>query len=126
MSNMTLTVQQYTALVALARRGAPDAVELEQFLVSIEKANGITRYFALVRWQETDSPLQPTVRFPENWPPSRWRPRASAAIEKVNSPITRQDVNDLLSTRARRPVTVLVTRDPAGNVGWTPVDDFFR
>jgi len=121
MSNMTLTVQQYTALVALARRGAPDAVELEQFLVSIEKANGITRYFALVRWQETDSPLQPTVRFPENWPPT-----LEAAIEKVNSPITRQDVNDLLSTRARRPVTVLVTRDPAGNVGWTPVDDFFR
>lgn len=120
MSNIVLTVQQYTALVALARRGAPDAVDLERFLVSIEKANGIQRYFLLVQWQETDRLDQPTTRFPEKWPPTQ-----RAAIEKVNNPVTRQDVNDLLSTNARRPVTVLVTRDPAGVVGWTPIDNYF-
>ena len=118
---MNLTTEQYEALVALSRRGATDQLELDAFLRDIEKANSITRYSAWVQWQEADSPLPPTTRFPENWPPAM-----RGRLDKINKPITRADVDALVASRSRSPVTVLVTKDPNASVGWTPVDQFFQ
>lgn len=122
---MNLTLEQYEALIALARQGAeaadpPRVVELEKWLQEIERANGITRSFLWVQWQEVDAPLPPGTNFPDVWPPEMRR-----SIELVTRPVAKADVDALLSSYAREPITVLVTPDPAGRVGWTPVDDYF-
>lgn len=123
--NITLNAEQYTALVALARRGAvvdgTDAVlKLEEFLRQVEKQGGVTRYFLWVRWQEAKQPLPPTTHFPQSWPPS-----LQQIIERLDRPIARVDVEAMLKENATSPATVLVTQDPAGQVGWTELDVYF-
>lgn len=123
--NITLNAEQYTALVALARRGAAvegtDAVlKLEEFLRQTEKQAGVTRFFLWVRWQEAKQPLPPTTSFPTSWPPS-----LQQIIERLDRPIARVDVEAMLKENATSPATVLVTQDPAGQVGWTELNVYF-
>lgn len=123
--NITLNAEQYTALVALARRGAvaegTDAIlKLEEFLRQTEKQAGVTRFFLWVRWQESKQPLPPTTSFPKTWPPS-----LQQIIERLDRPIARVDVEAMLKENATSPATVLVTQDPAGQVGWTELDVYF-
>lgn len=119
----TLTQEQYEALIALARRGATTDEQLRSlgvFLQTIERANGVTRSFVLVQWQEMDAPLPAGTTFPEVWPPDmRW------PIELISRPVARADVDAVLRVRAINPTGVMCTRDPAGIVGWIPVEDFF-
>lgn len=123
--NITLNAEQYTALVALARRGAvvegTNAVlKLEEFLRQTEKQAGVTRFFLWVRWQEAKQPLPPTTSFPTSWPPS-----LQQIIERLDRPIARVDVEAMLKENATSPATVLVTQDPAGQVGWTELNVYF-
>lgn len=122
--DFTLTQEQYEALIYLARLGvAGDAqkqTQLNTFIKDIEKSNGVTRSFLLVQWQEASAPLPPGTNFPEKWPPE-----LRVGIELVTRPISKADVEAVLANRASEPVSVLVTKDPAGLVGWTPLDDFF-
>ena len=123
--NITLTQEQYESLIFLARQGAQAEGEnkvrdLEQWLVLIEKANGITRSLVLVQWEELGQALPIGTFFPHKWPPD-----LRATIEYVTRPVARADVDRLLASRARKPLKVLCTKDPAGIVGWTPVEDFF-
>jgi hypothetical protein len=120
--DLTLSLDEYEALVALARSGVSttDARrDFESFLGSIEKKNGITRYKLWIQWQEADSP-QPTQRFPESWPP-----QLRHYLELTTRPIARMDVDAVLKRKARRPVHVLVTPDPGAELGWTPVETYF-
>lgn len=122
----TLSQEQYEALIALAREGAiatanPNKIrELEEWLKLIEKDNGIKRSFVLVQWEELNATLPPGTFFPTKWPPN-----LRASIELVTRAVSKADVVTMLGQRAKNPVTVLCTRDPAGVVGWTPLDDFF-
>lgn len=122
---MNLTLEQYESLVELARKGMmgnPHGLStLESWFKLIEKQNGIVRDFLLVQWQELSQPLPPGTKFPEVWPP-----QLRKVIELVTRPIARVDVDDILKRYASEPLSVLVTRDPAGIVGWTAVDDFFK
>jgi len=124
-----LDQQQYEALIALAAEGTKlsdgtvdteKARRLDEFLRSIEKANGVTRSLVWVQWQETDSPLPPGTHFPDVWPPNLRK-----KIELITRPVARADVDALLKTQARSPVNVLCTKDPAGVLGYTPLDTFF-
>lgn len=121
MANVTLTEEEYRAFVALSRDGkdAQKILEIEAFAKSIEERNGIKRYFVLVQWQEAGQPLPVGAVFPSSWPP-----QLRAPIE-LSRPIAKSDVELLLQQRAIKPVTILVTRDPAGVVGWTGIDQFF-
>lgn len=155
-NDVTVSYQEYEALVAFARKGAqlegtmrafegdptlrrlwekgrtqygwdPNLVrELEHFLVSIEKHNGITRHFLAIRWNESGAPLPGRVagaptRFPENWPPT-----LEASIELLTRPIARTDVDAVVTARAMQPLDIMVTPDPGKRVGWTLLDDYFR
>jgi hypothetical protein len=122
-ANITLTLGQYTSLVGLARTGVQnkDQIVLEDFLVSIEKANGITRYLLWVRWQERDEPLPPTVSFPTNWPPNLQR-----IIQQINRPVALADVNQILAAYAKSPINVMVTSDPNAILGWSTLGQFFN
>lgn len=122
--NFTLDQQQYEALIALARAGTSGDLEksrrLDEFLRSIEAANGITRSLLWVRWQEMDQPLPASTRFPEVWPPER-----EHLIELIGRRVAKADVDAVLAARATKPVNVLVTPDPGARVGWTEVDNYF-
>lgn len=127
---ISLEQPEYEALVEFARRGtldhegrprAEDARLLEAFLVSIEKKSGIQRYTLWVQWQETAYPLPPGTRFPEKWPPE-----LREQLTLTSRPIAKSDVTTLLANRAKSPVTVLVTADPAGLVGWSQLNEYFK
>jgi hypothetical protein len=129
-SSLTLTLEQYTALVALAQKSTlnPDcsvnqekALRLNAFLQDIEQANGITRYLLWVQWQSPDAPLPPTANFPAVWPPEmRYQ------LQLTTRPINKADVLALVAQRAPRAVNILVTADPAALVGWSKLDDYFQ
>jgi hypothetical protein len=125
--NFTLKQEQYEALIALARQGVQGSdvqvMALDAFLRSIEKANGVTRDFLWVQWQELNQPLPSsnTVKFPDTWPP-----HLRKSIELVTRRIARVDVEAVLEANANDPTSVLVTRDPNARLGWTTLDDFFR
>jgi hypothetical protein len=125
MSTITLTQEQYEALAALAREGtanAPDRTRaLDAFLRLIDSGNGITRHVLWVQWQETDTPLPAGTHFPDSWPPELRR-----KIERTDRAIAKYDVNALLYREAKRPITVLVSPDPAGELGWVPIEAYFR
>lgn len=124
MADFTLSQEQYEALVFLARKGAEgDAhklTELDRFLQDIERTNGITRNFLMIQWQELSAPLPPGTKFPEKWPKELRK-----VIELISRPIAKVDVDAVLEKYATEPTNVLVTKDPAGLVGWTPVDQYF-
>ena len=127
MTTFALSQEDYEALVALARIGSAANADpaqarrnLDAFLRTIETANGVTRYTVWVQWQEQDQPLPPSTSFPASWPPTQ-----RAYIEFLTRPVAKVDVAQVLQQQARKPVTVLVTRDPAALLGWTPLDLFF-
>lgn len=123
MSDVTLDIEQYTALLTLARRGTTNPEQLrtlEAFLKDIDKKNNVTRFTLLIQWQELDSPLPPNAVFPETWPPEM-----RLIMERTDRPIAKTDVLTAVSKRAKNPSNIMVTRDVAGLVGWTKIDDFF-
>ena len=121
MTTFALSQEDYEALVALARIGSAANADpaqarrnLDACLRTIETANGVTRYAVWVQ------PLPPSTSFPASWPPTQ-----RAYIEFLTRPVAKVDVAQVLQQQARKPVTVLVTRDPAALLGWTPLDLFF-
>lgn len=122
--NLTLTQEQYQALIYLARLGSvtPDQKRvLEKFLKDLEALNGYKRYLLLVQWQELNSPLPAGTDFPAVWPPEMRR-----TIEREDRPIAKSDVLKEVDTYAKNPTNILVTKDVGGIVGWTKIDDFFK
>lgn len=123
MSDVTVTQEQYKALITLARQGctSQDQVRaLEVFLKDIDTKNGVTRYALLVQWQELNSPLPPNTRFPEQWPP-----QMRLVVERTDRPIAKADVTAAVAQRASSPTNIMVTADLGGAVGWTKIEDFF-
>jgi hypothetical protein len=115
--------EEYSALIFLSKKYITDAEELrrvDSYHRSIETKNGIVRYLLRVRWQELEAPLPPMASFPRVWPPE-----LDLTIEKVAIPIARYDVEQALKQKASKPFNVMVTKDPAGIVGWTKIDDYF-
>jgi hypothetical protein len=122
--DLTITLEEYEALVYFARNGTTDADkkrEIEAFLQQIEKRNDIKRYFLWVQWQETDYPLPATTQFPTVWPPE-----LRFSIERTDRPIARADVEKVLADQANRPVNILVTTDPGAELGWMAIDEYFK
>jgi hypothetical protein len=110
MQNVSLSLEQYEALIAFAREGqTPEMLRsVNAFLQDIEQQNGIRRSYLHVQWQETNSALPPTARFPDRWPPE-----LRCTIERTDRPVSRADVDAVMATRARRPLNILVTADPS-------------
>lgn len=121
--SVALDQEQYLALVSLARQGAdtPDKKRvLENFLKSIDVANGVSRYVLLVQWQEAGAPPPATADFPTSWPPNM-----RLLLERADRPIAKSDVTKAVDAKASQPIEILVTKDVGGVVGWTKLDDFF-
>lgn len=123
MANVTLTQEQYLALISLARNGSPSPDQrriLETFLKDIDATNGVTRYLLWVQWQELKSPLPPTTNFPAVWPPEM-----RVLLERTDRPIASADILAAVKQKANDPTNILVTKDPGALVGWAKIADFF-
>lgn len=116
---ITMSEEAYEALVSLARRGASDPLAVDAFVRDIDKANGVSRYFLKLRWQVVGLPLPPGSNFPEVWPARQEMPLA------MNRPIAKSDVLDAIASVTPSAVSILVTSDPAGLVGWTELEVYF-
>lgn len=116
---VTMSNEAYEALVSLARRGATDPRAVDLFVRDIDKSNGINRFFLLARWHEVGKPLPPGTEFPAKWPAQQQTPIA------LSRPIDKSDVLDAILSITPSPVSILVTSDPAGLVGWTELEVYF-
>lgn len=116
MADVTLSRQQYEAMLSAARDNNQDLVD--ELQVAIDKNNEITRYVLNVRWQDVDGRVPTPVEIGKGWPAEQ-----SYTIE-LERPIAREDVDTVLTTQATNPVNVQVTRDPQSSVGWTLIDDY--
>lgn len=120
---VTLTNDQYEALATLARSGAVDdnsLYQVEKFLKSIEDANSITRYFLHIKWQDGRTAMPPTDHFPREWPPT-----LTGSITRFDRPVSKVDVQEYVARHCATPVSIYVTKDPAGVYGLTKMEDFF-
>jgi hypothetical protein len=117
--SITMTRTEYDALIN-ASQAAVDAGDSNLDVLSlrntVDEANGITRYFLLVRWVNAGDNQRPQLG--QTWPPT-----LEHNIE-LERPISRADVDQVLADQASNPVTVLVTRDRQGVVGLTALDDY--
>lgn len=120
----TLTMEEYEALAARARRAqqTPDELRaLSEFLRLIESKNGKSRFEMWVLWQEVDHDLPANTPFPTKWPPE-----LKTRVEVLNRPVGKADVDAALRAHAKKPVTIMVTSDPGGEVGFDRYETVFR
>ena len=113
---VTLTRSQYDALLAAARQANPQAAD--QLRREIDAANGITRYFLYIRWQDVGGKAPPRIELGKGWPVNQ-----TYQLELLRR-IARADVDDVLRTNAVNPVSIMVTPDRQGVVGWTLINDY--
>jgi hypothetical protein len=127
---ITLTQEQYEALISLAQRGTrrhdgrvdqQQALVLDAALKDIETSNGIVRYQLWIRWQDPTAPLPPgQTNFPKSWPPN-----LEYFLQFISRPIAKTDVQGIVAQKTPNAVNIMVTPDPAALLGWTPIDTYF-
>lgn len=116
MANVTMTREQYDAFYTLAKAADPSsAFSLRR---AVDTTNGIRRFFLFVRWQNVGGTPPPRIELGKGWPVDQ-----SYQLE-LERPITRQDVDDILRINAINPVSVMLTPDRNGIVGWTLLNDY--
>lgn len=120
--DITLTLEEYQALIFFVRASADTDKkrQVQAMLAEAEIRNGVSRHMLVVQWQEAGYALPPNARFPDVWPPE-----LRVTVERTDRPLCKADIEAVLQSRARRPLSILVTTDPAGLLGWTSIDDYF-
>jgi len=114
--NITITRMLYDALITAARTG--NVVEVLRLRDMIDTSNSVKRFFLYIRWQDLGGRAPTPIELGKGWPVNQ-----TFQLE-LDRAITRADVNTVLSTNASNPVTIMVTPDRAGNVGWYLIDDY--
>jgi len=115
---MPITIErtQYDALINAALAGDTEGVRRIRDV--IDRANDVRRYFLYIRWQDVGGQPPRRIEIGAGWPQDM-----TFQLE-LERPITRQDVDSILIANAANPVTVMVTPDRAGQVGWTLLNDY--
>ena len=113
---LSITRSQYEALLATASLASPQVAD--QLRLEIDAANGITRYFLYIRWQDVGGKAPPRIELGKGWPP------AQTYKLELERRIARLDVDEVLRNNAVNPVSIMVTPDRQGVLGWTLIDDY--
>lgn len=113
---ISMTRAQYEALVAAATKG--DSETAEPLAAQIDAANGIRRYILWIRWQNVGGVVPTLIELGRGWPQDQ---SYKLVLERA---IERLDVDEVLRNSATNPVSVMVTPDPDGEVGWTFLGDY--
>lgn len=116
---ISMTQNQYDTLLAVAfGTETLDHAALLALRKDIDTANGITRYFLYILWQDLgQSPIR-KIEIGLPWPAGQ-----KFALEMFR-PITLDDVTAVLADNAIEPVSVLLTRDREGIVGLIPLESY--
>lgn len=114
---MNITRAQYDALIEAALAG--DLEEVRRIQEIVDRDNEIQRYVLYIRWQDIGGTPPRNIELGRPWPPE-----LTTQIE-LDRPISKEDVLDLVRSRATNPASIMVTPDRAGIVGWSQVDVYF-
>ncbi len=121
MPNVTLSVEDYTTLAGWSESYgvAQDLyMSIREMTERIERANGLTRQYLMVRWRDGNA-LHPSG-FGSDWPP-----QYTQSLVRYTDPWTYDDVMAVVNAQTSKPVTVQVTTDRTGTVGWYDIAAFF-
>jgi hypothetical protein len=113
---ITMSRAQYDALLALA--ATANATATADLRRTIDAANGITRYVLTIRWQDVGGTQPTRIELGKGWPPEQ------TYVLELERKITREDVDAVLEHNATNPVSVMVTADPYGVIGWYLLEDY--
>jgi len=119
---VTLTEEQYTTLAGWAESyGTAEDMytTIRELTDLIERANSMTRQFLLVRWRDANAQYQGDLG-------TDWPPQHQQQLLRFTTPWTYEDVMDAVNAQTTNPVTVEVTSDRTGTVGWYAIDDWFN
>ncbi len=115
---ISMTNDQYSALLDFAFQRRTNSAELTELQRRIDDANGVVRFFLYVRWMERGGSPPSRIEIGRGWPPTQ------QFKLRLDRPITPEDVQRVLDTQARSPAYVTVTKDEAGIVGWTELEQW--
>ena len=115
MATVTLARDEYERLLDFAYGRRTGTTELRDLQRRIDTANDIKRYLLNIRWYEFGGKPPSRIELKEQgtWPPTQ------ETILRLDRPISRLDVDEVLRSKAKSPVDVTVTKDERGIVGWT-------
>lgn len=116
MPTITMLRSEYESLLSLAQQASRTGTLTLR--ASIDTANGIERFPLQIRWKDVGGRPPARLDMFQGWPAQE------TAFLELERPVTRNDVDALLRTRAVNPAVVMVTPDPDGIVGWTFLDDY--
>jgi hypothetical protein len=113
---MNITRDQYDALLQAAL--TLDTKEVLRIRDIVDTANSISRYVLYLRWQDVGGTPPRRIELGKPWPED------STKLLEMDRPISKQDVLAVVTRAAANPVSIMVTPDRLGVVGWTLIDDF--
>jgi hypothetical protein len=111
---ISMSRANYETLLTAALAG--NAAAANEVSTVVDRENSIRRYVLHVRWINVGGQGPSRVELGRGWPPE------STYVIRAESPISRLQVDEVLAQNATNPISVMVTRDPNGVVGWTEVD----
>lgn len=116
--SIELTSEQYISLLAAAE--GDSTVDVAAIRAAVNATNGISAYTLRVRWYETggSAPKAFDIHSGTSWPPEQQLKLT------MSRPITRDDVDQVLTTSGINPVDPMVTQDILGLLGWTILADY--
>lgn len=103
-----------TLLTAATASNAAAAAEVAAV---VDRENGVRRYLLHIRWINVGGQIPSRVELGLVWPAT-----STYTLRKEDTPISRLEVDEVLAANATNPVSVMVTKDPNGEVGWTELD----
>jgi hypothetical protein len=113
---ISMSRDQYELLLQYAEGTRTSDTVLTDLKKKIDTANGVKRFFLLIRWMESGGAPPTRIEIGLGWPPTQ-------QFElRMDRAISRDDVDIVLRTQATRPVSPVVTTDPGGTLGWTELD----
>ena len=114
---VSITDDDWQALVGAILKDETD--DLNVLLERVDNQNSLTRYYIYIKWMDGAAPRPGEQQPIEEWPPwvTDWFVQYT--------PFTKEWVEDYVASRTTNPIYILVTDDPAGDVGWYELDVFF-
>lgn len=117
-TTVTLSYDEYSMLLDFAYGRRSGLSDLRALQKRIDDKNSIKRYLLNIRWMEIGGvpPSRIELKDAGGWPPQQ------EFILRQDRPISRNDVDIVLGKQATNPVSVTVTSDERGIVGWTELE----
>lgn len=122
MANVVLTEEQFVTLTGWAEAYGLEhdmffAIREQTERIELAQTPPLTRQYLQVRWRDGNArPVAGDWDFP---------PQYTTEMLRYTTPWTYEEVVAAVAARTSNPVTIEVTNDRTGTVGWYDIDTFF-